>query len=387
MKPPPLPDDEARRLEILHSLDILDTPPEERFDRLCRLATRLFGVPMAAVSLIDARRQWFKSRVGLGVDETPRDISFCGHAILEKERLVVPDALQDERFRDNPLVTGPPHIRFYAGQVLRGPGRQPLGAFCLMDTRPRPFTQEDEAALADLGAIVERELNLARTIDLERELLQAQQETERLLQSLLPAPVAARLKTSTGRIADEFPEATVLVAMVHDFNQLTRRLPAAEEVELLDRLFTGFDELAREHGVEKIKTFEATYLAAAGVPEPRPDHLEAMADFALAMQRFVVSLDPLAEQGLQLRIGLETGPVVAGVIGRTRLSYDIWGDTVDTAWELAELGMPGCIQINDPVRRQLESRYLCEPRGPFYLRSKGAFELHFLRGRREPEAD
>lgn len=159
MKTPDLPVDEAERLQALQSLHLLDTDREERFDRFTRLARRLFNVPIALVSLVDADRQWFKSAQGLDeVSETPRDISFCGHAILRPEPMVVPDALQDQRFVDNPLVVGPPHIRFYAGRPLRGPSGHPVGTLCLLDTVPRQLSEEDLALLGDLADMVEHEL-------------------------------------------------------------------------------------------------------------------------------------------------------------------------------------------------------------------------------------
>jgi adenylate cyclase len=382
MQAPPTPTNEAERLAALRSLGILDTPKEERFDRLCRIAAHVFDVPIAIVSLVDSNRQWFKSCVGLDASQTGRDVSFCGHAILERESLVIPDAREDVRFHDNPLVTGAPNIRFYAGRVVHGPGRNNLGTLCLIDSKPRVFSAEDQKLHADLAAVVERELNLTEIVELQEQLVASQKEAGRLLRNILPDSVAARLKGSNEIIADDFREATVLVAMLHDFTGLTRALEARQEVALLNEIFCGFDELAIRHGVEKIKTLEAGYLAATGLPEARPDHLEAMADFALALQSLIVQLDPQGQRGLNLRIGLDTGSVVAGVIGRSRFSYDIWGDTVDAAWELAHLGMPGSVQINDAVRRRLEGRFLCEPRGEYYLKSKGAFQLHLLRGHR-----
>ena len=158
MKKPCLPQDEESRLKALRSLNILDTPPEERFDRYTRMAKRMFGVPIALVSLVDENRQWFKSCFGLPVRETPRDISFCGHAILGKEVFVIPDALQDERFADNPLVTEEPHIRFYAGCPLSSIDGSKLGTLCIIDREPRQFTPEDIDTLSDLAAMVEREL-------------------------------------------------------------------------------------------------------------------------------------------------------------------------------------------------------------------------------------
>jgi phosphoribosyl 1,2-cyclic phosphodiesterase/CheY-like chemotaxis protein len=153
----PLPPDEPTRLRALHGLGLLDTPPEERFDRLTRLVRRVFDVPMALVTLVDAERQWFKSRQGVEAAETPREAAFCAYAINGDEPFVVPDAELDARFADNPIVAGPPRIRFYAGHPVRiGPHR--VGTLCLGDHRPRDLTDADRKILEDLAALVEREL-------------------------------------------------------------------------------------------------------------------------------------------------------------------------------------------------------------------------------------
>jgi len=166
---PPLPDDEDQRIAALQALKILDTDPEERFDRITRLAARFFNVPIALVSLVDVNRQWFKSSYGLGISETSRDISFCGHAILNTEILVVEDATKDERFVDNPLVSGDPDIRFYAGKTLVVDGNL-VGTLCLIDRQPRVFSAEDKVLLQDLGALVESELLLIDLVELQRKL-------------------------------------------------------------------------------------------------------------------------------------------------------------------------------------------------------------------------
>lgn len=158
MKAPETPADEHDRLASLKSLNILDTLPEERFDRLTRLARRMLNVPIALVSLIDENRQWFKSCDGLNVTETERRISFCGHAILQKDIFVINDALKDERFFDNPLVTGEPYIRSYVGYPLRTLSGHAMGTLCLIDRVPREFSKEDLENVADLAGMVEREL-------------------------------------------------------------------------------------------------------------------------------------------------------------------------------------------------------------------------------------
>ena len=158
MLKPATPLDEATRVDELRALNLLDTGPEERFDRLTRLAKRMFGVPIALVSLVDVNRQWFKSCIGLPVSETSREVSFCGHAILGDEIFVVPDAALDERFHDNPLVTGDPRIRFYAGCPLAVPNGSKVGTLCIIDAEPRTMGPEDLALLRDLARMVEQEL-------------------------------------------------------------------------------------------------------------------------------------------------------------------------------------------------------------------------------------
>jgi len=157
---PPVPGDEERRLKALRDLRVLDTTPEARFDRLTRLAALAFDVPMALVSLVDRDRQWFKSAHGVDPRETSRESSFCAHAIVNRTPMVVPDALQDERFADSPLVTGSPRVRFYAGHPLILPDGSCVGMLCLMDVRPRTISQKDLDLLGDIAHLVRRELML-----------------------------------------------------------------------------------------------------------------------------------------------------------------------------------------------------------------------------------
>lgn len=158
MQKPGKPDNEQQRLDTLRSTEILDTAPDERFDRLTRLATHVFDVPIALVSLVDENRQWFKSCQGLDVAETARDISFCGHAILGNEAFVIEDTHADSRFADNPLVSGEPYIRFYAGYPIQYLDGSKLGTLCLIDTQPRQFSDRDRLILKDIARIAEAEL-------------------------------------------------------------------------------------------------------------------------------------------------------------------------------------------------------------------------------------
>ncbi|RZV52436.1 MAG: sensor domain-containing diguanylate cyclase [Pseudomonadales bacterium] len=175
----PTPENEAERLARLKSMRVLDTPVEERFERITRLVCRTLGVPIAAVSLVDSDRQWFKSIQGLDVEETPRDISFCGHAIMHDEPLVVGNALEDERFHDNPLVAEAPSIRFYAGCPLVMADGTRIGTLCAIDQQPREITEDELIVLRDLAAMVQSELQAASLSEAHTGLLEELKEAER----------------------------------------------------------------------------------------------------------------------------------------------------------------------------------------------------------------
>ncbi|MDX6271230.1 MAG: hypothetical protein QOD28_2453 [Acidobacteriota bacterium] len=179
------PANEAARLEVLHEFKVLDTDPEQTFDDITRLAAYICHTPIAIITLVDAHRQWFKSRVGLSFSETARDVSFCAHAIKQPGPLVVRDALDDERFRNNPLVTADPYIRFYAGSPLTTVEGFSLGTLCVIDHYPREITPEQMAALRVLSQQVMTQLELRRTIrTLTRSVNEAKRKVHELEQRL-----------------------------------------------------------------------------------------------------------------------------------------------------------------------------------------------------------
>jgi class 3 adenylate cyclase len=207
----------------------------------------------------------------------------------------------------------------------------------------------------------------------EREAAGERERSDRLLLNILPAPIAERLKETEGPIADHHAEATILFADIAGFTAMSTRMPADELVALLNAVFTGFDQLARRHGVEKIKTIGDAYMAVAGLPEPATDHVERIANLALDMR---------ARSTLPIRIGIDTGPVVAGVIGESKFIYDLWGDAVTTASRMESHGVPGSIQVTEAVRDRLADRYDLVARGEIEVKGRGEMRTWLLEGRR-----
>ncbi|MCC3412652.1 MAG: PAS domain-containing protein [Microcoleus sp. PH2017_29_MFU_D_A] len=511
MQSAPLPSNEADRLKALNHYNILDTDAEGAFDDLTALASYICGTPIALVSLVDTNRQWFKSKVGLGATETPREIAFCSHAILNpNELLVIPNAMEDDRFAGNPLVTSDPNIRFYAGAPLVTPEGFPIGTLCAIDTVPRHLTSEQLEALRTLGRQVisqmELRINYAKlkraqlrqkqveaklrssdeqivnflegmsdaffaldpqwrftyvnykaaqflqrepeelfgknfweeypdlvnsvfykesheavskqvgvTFDkyyhplkvwlevrafpshdgisvffhditkrkqMESALRKEQKKTDSLLLNILPEAIADRLKHEPGVIADKFEKATILFADLVNFTQISTTMSATKLVYLLNEIFSTFDQLTDKHGLEKIKTIGDAYMVVGGIPIERPDHAEAIAEMALDMLAAIQELNVKLDSNFDIRIGINSGPVVAGVIGTKKFIYDLWGNAVNTASRMESHGIPGSIQVSIYTYELLRDKYEFEERGLIEIKGKGEMRTYFMTGRK-----
>jgi PAS domain S-box-containing protein len=222
---------------------------------------------------------------------------------------------------------------------------------------------------------------------MERELRQQRLRAERLLLNIMPQTVAERLKRGELTIASRFDEVTVMFADLVDFTQLSSRISATDLVKLLGQIFSEFDQLVERYGLEKIKTIGDAYMVAGGLPVAKPNHAIAVAEMALNMQQAIAHLSSGTGEPFQLRIGINSGSIVAGVIGTKRFSYDLWGDTVNVAYRMESQGLPGKIQVTSATYELLKDKFLLERRGTLCVKGKGEMVTYWLVGRKNPQTN
>jgi guanylate cyclase len=241
------------------------------------------------------------------------------------------------------------------------------------------YVIDDPTADAVLNISVTGLLTLAVVLYFARQRDRFQKQSDDLLHNILPDEIADRLKADNTMIADHFDDASVLFADVVDFTPMSAGMMPTELVGLLNTLFSVFDGFVDDLRLEKIKTAGDEYMVAAGVPTPRTDHAQAAADLALRMRDYVAA-NPIAGHRLEMRIGIHSGPVVAGIIGTGKFSYDLWGDTVNTASRMESSGVPGSIQVSAATYRLIRHQYDCTPRGTVAVKGKGDLETFILVG-------
>ncbi|CAN5395200.1 adenylate/guanylate cyclase domain-containing protein [soil metagenome] len=249
------------------------------------------------------------------------------------------------------------------------------------DYLPKPFNptllQARISSSMERKRLRDREQAYLEQLAVERE------RSERLLLNVLPQPIAERLKRGETEIADSFAEATVLFSDLVGFTEIAARLAPTELVRRLNVIFSAFDELAERHKLEKIKTIGDAYLIVGGLPALRADHAEAVAEMALDMLAVTHRLAEESGDSFQIRVGIHTGPVVAGVVGTTKFTYDLWGDTVNTASRMESYGIPGTIQVSEATYVRLRERFHFQERGPIEVKGKGRLRTYLLTGRQD----
>jgi class 3 adenylate cyclase len=231
-----------------------------------------------------------------------------------------------------------------------------------------------------LNARMNAALATRRIHEKEQQYLAEKEKSERLLLNVLPQPIAERLKQGEDIIADHFDDVTILFADIIGFTELSAQLEPRELVGRLNDLFSIFDELTKEHELEKIKTIGDNYMIVGGLPTPRPDHAEAVANMALAMQNGIAQFNKVQESAFHLRIGIHSGSVVAGIIGITKFSYDLWGDTVNTASRMESHGLADSIQVSATTYNWLKDKFLLKKRGVIDIKGKGEMTTYLLLG-------
>ncbi|NEP01204.1 MAG: PAS domain S-box protein [Symploca sp. SIO2E9] len=243
--------------------------------------------------------------------------------------------------------------------------------------------QPDDNLLRIMAAIGSQLGQFIKRKQAELALHQQQEQTERLLLNILPAEIAKRLKAGADTIAENFTNVTVLFADLVGFTELSTQIAPTELVAILNSIFSQFDQFAQKYGLEKIKTIGDAYMVVGGLPLPQENHAEAIADMALEMQAAMTRFSEEMGKEFRIRIGINTGPVVAGVIGIKKFSYDLWGDTVNVASRMESQGLPGKIQVTTATYKHLQAKYIFTQRGTIALKGKGEMTTYFLVGKRD----
>lgn len=400
-KPYPVPANEEERNRALRSYRIMDTPPEIAFTEIGELAAQICGCPVSYVSFIEEDRFWFKSKYGLPDDfkGCPREIAFCSITVCGSEIVLATDLATDERYRDFYFVVNEPHFRFYCAMPLISPEGYAIGTICVMDFKPRELTVEKQESLRRLAqqlvSLLEHRRRMIELDEAMRELDKAHMalarenaKTEELLNRIFPVRIAEELKEN-GKVVPRFhPSATILFADVKGFTAFTERAEPALLIGMLDRYFAAFDEAVAHHDVEKLKTIGDAYVAVAGVPETDRLHVLHACLAALEMieaaRRIRIERERLRLPFFELRIGIHTGPLIAGVVGRQRFTYDIWGDAVNVAALMESKGEPGRINVSEQVYHYVKPYFEFVGRGSVEVKNKAALGMHFLE-RLKPE--
>ena len=390
-----IPANETRRLEALRSYQILDTAPEVAYDEITELAAQICGCPVAVIGFVDEAQDWKKSKYGLPADFTglPREISICSTTICAGNLLHVGDLTKDERFRDNATVTGPPHLRFYCGMPLVTPDGYALGTLCVVDFQPRQLSFEQGETVRRLARQVVTQLELRRRVlELDRTLAELREsrvaiteakiKSEELLLNILPAAIADELKQHGKVIPRHHDAVTILFADFKGFTRLAEAMEPAALIQLLDEYFTKFDELAVAHGMEKLKTIGDSYMCVGGLPETNRTHPIDACLMGLAMQTLVGQMkrqrDKFRLPSLELRVGVHTGPVMSGIVGKRKFTYDIWGDAVNVASLLETNGTPGRVNISESTHHRVKELFVTETRGAIEAKNKGQLAMFFV---------
>ena len=376
----PIPENEAERLEKLKSYDILDTAPEMVFDEITELAAEILGCPISFIEFMDEDRQWFKSKYGLPDEmvETPREISVCQTTICQNDLLLVPDCSEDDRFSTLPMVEGDPHLKFYAGMPLVTPTGHALGTICCVDFEKRDLTGNQKESIRRLSRQVVAQLELRRVVTemdaaikerdkMHQELSVEKKRADDLLLNILPSKVADELR-DTKKVEPRFySNVSILFSDFCDFTKLSENMEPKSLIVLLNQYFSAFDKIVSSHNIEKLKTIGDSYMCAAGLPSENRGHAIQVCLAALEMMSYLEKAnnqrEKLRMKRWDMRIGINTGSVMAGVVGENKFTFDIWGDSVNIASLMEQSSEPSKINISESTFQNVNEIFDIESRG------------------------
>ena len=384
----PVPDNEAERLRALDEYQIVGTEPEQAFDDLAELAAQVCGCPLGYVNIVTEKHRWIKACYGLSVvvAEAPRSSSACQWTVCQPDVVVVPDMTEDPRFRDLPYVAGPPHLRFYSAAPLINPQGYALGTVCVGDFEPHHLRPEQVEALRRLARQAVGQLELRRQVialrNAEQALSEQNRRVEELLLSILPSSIAEELLRAQKVEPRYHQSVTVLFADFKDFTIFAEQMEPRAVVDDLDRYFCAFDEIATGHGMETLKTIGDAYMAVGGLPQASRTHPVDACLTGLGIQDYAARANTRRRKmrmpPWELRVGIHTGGVMAGVVGRRKFTYDVWGDAVNVAARMQTSGEPGRVNVSEQTWQHVQGLFEAEPRGSIEAKHKGRLSMFFL---------
>ena len=392
---PPVPENESERLAELRDYKILDTVPEAAFDEITELAAEILQCPASFIEFMDGDRQWFKAKYGLPEEytETPRDIAICSHTICQSDLLLVPDLSEDDRFSNNPLVSSAPNVRFYAGMPLITPNGSAIGTICTVDFERREISISQQEALRRLSRQVVTQLELRRALlemdkavktrdEMYTDLQAERKKSDSLMEKILPKNIADEIKAN-GKVEPKyFDEASIMFCDLVGFTKLTETLPPKTLVELLDQIFCKFDSIAIKYDIEKIKTIGDAYMCVSGINNNKDKHAENLCSMALEVREYLeksnIQREKLRMPRWDMRVGIHTGPVIAGVVGENKFTFDIWGDAVNIAALMEQNSEAGRINISESTHYRVNAKFIVEDRGKIASLKKGNMKMFFL---------
>ncbi len=353
----PAPDNDKKRIESLHSYNILDSVSEEIYDDISEMVAEICGCAVAYVNLIDTERHWMKSTYGLpdGFVEVPREIGFCNITICKTSIYHVPDVTKNEYMKNLGMVTGEPHFRFYCGAPLINSQGYVLGTLCVMDFRPKNLDIEKQDFLKKMAYQVVSLFELHKSVITINMLKDEQKHDKAISQNLLSNILPDKIITEFNEKGEVKPKyyqnATILFADFVNFTQFTRDSEPAYLINELHEYFSAFDEFGKELKIEKIKTIGDAYQCVCGLPESQKSHAIHVCLMALKMIGFLKDKNSgrklQGQKQWHLRIGIHSGPLMAGVIGKNKFCFDLWGENADFAEKVQELSTPDHILVSE----------------------------------------